>query len=84
MTAHERGWSTLANGDLLDRAETVGFEVFVTTDSNLRHQQIFAGRRIAIVVLATTSWPRMQRAVHVVVRAIDGATDAGYTEVLIS
>ena len=84
VTVHECGWSTLANGELLDRAVTEGFEVFVTTDTNLRHQQSLAGRRIAIVVLTTTSWPRMQRAVHAVVRAIDGATKPGYTEVLVS
>jgi hypothetical protein len=38
-TAFERGWSTLKNGDLLDAAERNGFEVFVSTDRNLRYQQ---------------------------------------------
>ena len=83
VTAHERGWSALANGDLLDRAETEGFQVFVTTDSNLRHQRNLTIRRIAIVVLTTTSWPRIQRALDAVVQAIDGATEAGYVEVSI-
>jgi hypothetical protein len=82
-TAYERGWSTLRNGTLLDRAEQDGFEVFVTTDSNLKHQQNLATRQIAIVVLTTTSWPRMQRAVVAVVRAIDGATSPGYVEIVI-
>jgi len=38
MTAFERGWSTLKNGELLDIAEEEGFEVLITTDLNLRHQ----------------------------------------------
>lgn len=36
------------------------FDVFVTTDQNLRHQQNLTGRRLAILVLPTTSWPRLQ------------------------
>jgi hypothetical protein len=37
-TAYEQGWSQLKNGELLDAAESGGFEVFVTTDSRLRHR----------------------------------------------
>jgi hypothetical protein len=37
VTTHERGWSTHSNGELLDRAEQEGFEVFVTTDSHLKY-----------------------------------------------
>jgi len=37
-TAHELGWSTLENGELLAAAEAEGFEVFVTTDRNLKYQ----------------------------------------------
>jgi hypothetical protein len=38
-TAYERGWSALKNSELLDVAEKEGFEVLVTTDSNLKYQQ---------------------------------------------
>ena len=69
-TAFERGWSKLTNGELLDAAEKEGFAVLVTTDSNLKHQQNLWSRRIAVVVLTTPSWPRIQRAIPSVVRAI--------------
>jgi hypothetical protein len=36
-TAQEQ-WDRLENGDLLTAAEQAGFEVFLTTDKNLRHQ----------------------------------------------
>ena len=36
-TAQEQ-WDRLENGDLLTAAEQGGFEVFLTTDKNLRHQ----------------------------------------------
>jgi len=57
-TAYEKGWSTLRNGELLAVAEAQ-FDVLVTTDRNLRFQQNVAARKLAIVVLPTTSWPRL-------------------------
>ena len=82
-TAFERGWSILSNGDLLAAAEQEGFEVFVTTDKNLRNQQNLGGLRIAIVVLSSTSWPRIQKAVTVVKQAIDAALPGSVKEVAI-
>jgi predicted nuclease of predicted toxin-antitoxin system len=58
-TCQERGWSEVENGALLELAEREGFDVFVTTDQDLRYQQNLAGRRLAIVVLMSASWPRM-------------------------
>jgi hypothetical protein len=52
-------WAELANGELLDAAEAA-FDVLTTTDQNLRHQQNLSGRRLAILVLPTTSWPVIQ------------------------
>jgi len=80
-TAFELGWSNLKNGELLDRAEEEAFQVLVTTDLNLKHQQDLASRQIAIVALTSTSWPRIQRALGAVVRQIASATGPGYTEV---
>jgi len=74
-TAYERGWSNLSNGELLDTAEQDTFTVFVTTDLSLKYQQNLSARRIAIVALTSTSWPRIQRAIGAVVRAIDGAAE---------
>jgi hypothetical protein len=80
-TAHERGWSTLKNGALLDVAEMEGFAVLVTTEANLKYQQNLKSRRIAIVVLTSTSWPRMQRTPNAIVRAINAAVEGSYTEI---
>ena len=43
-----------------------------TTDQNLRHQQTLAGRRLAILVLPTTSWPKIQARLVEVVAAVNG------------
>ncbi len=71
----------LENGELLDATEAGGYEVLVTTDTNLKHQQDLAPRRIAIVVLLSTSWPRIQGVISSVVSTVDAAGPGSYTEV---
>lgn len=83
-TAYELGWATLKNGELLAAAENSGFEVLVTTDTNLQYQQNLNQRKIAIVVLSTTSWPRIQKNIKAIVSAIDLATPNSYQSVAIN
>lgn len=83
-TAYELGWATLKNGELLTAAEKDGFEVLVTTDTNLRYQQNLTQRKIALVVLGTTSWPRIQKNIKAIVTAIDLATPNSYQSVSIN
>ena len=80
-TAYERCWSTLENGELLDAAERDGFGVFLTTDTKLKFQQNLGARRIAIVALLSTSWPRIQREIDKVTDAINATSPGSYTEV---
>jgi len=68
-TAYEMGWALLANGDLIDAAER-GFDVLVTTDQNLPYQQNLGGRRLAILILPTTSWPKLKDRVRDVEAAL--------------
>ncbi len=75
-TAYEKGWSDFKNGDLLAHAEAEGFDTLITTDQNLRHQQNLSGRRTGLVVLMTTSWPRIREHVALVVKALDDSRPA--------
>jgi hypothetical protein len=54
------GWERLSNGELLAAAEDEGFEVFITSDKNLRYQQNFSGRTIALVILGQGQWPAIR------------------------
>ena len=56
-TAADKGWDRLVNGDLIDSAEQDGYEILITTDQSMRHQQNLAGRRVAIIVLLSQAWP---------------------------
>jgi len=80
-TVAERVWSELQNGELLDQAEADGYQALITTDQNLRHQQNLAGRAVRILVLMTTSWPRIRKQVNRVLEALDELEEGGYAEV---
>ncbi|MGD1071091.1 MAG: hypothetical protein ABSB15_13205 [Bryobacteraceae bacterium] len=41
-TAFQRGWDKLRNGELLAAAEQAGFDLFPTTDKNMRYRQNLA------------------------------------------
>jgi predicted nuclease of predicted toxin-antitoxin system len=78
-TAFEMGWSDLANGDLLAKAESQ-FDLLITTDQNLRYQQNLKGRKLSILVLPTTNWPEIQKHTSDVVSAVTGINSGGYVE----
>jgi hypothetical protein len=78
-TAFEMGWSKLSNGDLLAAADK-SFDAFITTDQNLRHLQNFAGKRLAILVLPTTSWPEIQKHTDQIAAAMAGLRPGDFVE----
>lgn len=80
-TVAERGWSTLSNGDQLRSAEKDGYKLFITTDQNLRYQQNISGRTLGIIVLMSTSWPRIRVRIAAITAAIDRGHPGCYEEV---
>jgi hypothetical protein len=82
-TCAELGWSALRNGELLRCAEEAGYEVLITTDQNLRYQQNLSGRKLAVVVLLSTSWPKLQRLLPVIQQAVDAVQPSGYVEIAV-
>ena len=81
-TAQAKGWDTLSNGELLSAAEEAGFELLLTTDRRIRHQQNLRVRRIALVVLTgSTKWSRVRQCADRIVAAVGAATPGTYSEV---
>jgi hypothetical protein len=79
-TVYEQGWSTLQNGQLLAIAEQAGFDVFITTDQNLKYQQQLTGRRLAILVLGSTSWPRIKPHSDAIRQVVEQLASGAYHE----
>ena len=78
-TAHDLGWSRLTNGELLASAEG-RFDVLVTTDRNLQYQQSLSGRKLAVLVLPTTSWPKLQNQIQGITSALASVKPGQYLE----
>jgi hypothetical protein len=79
-TAFELGWSTLENGELLNAAESL-FDLFITTDQHIRHQQNLEGRKLAILVLATASWPRLRELIPEILEAVNSIQAGEFREI---
>ena len=79
--ARARGWDTLRNGELLDSAEAARFDVFVTTDRNIRYQQNLTGRRLAVVVLGSGRWRLIRTKLGKIATAIETARPGSFIEV---
>jgi len=70
-TVQELGWSGITNGKLLALAENQ-FDVFITSDQNLKHQQNFSRTTLAIIELPTNQVP----IVAALAPAVDNALSA--------
>lgn len=57
-TAQKRGWGGIKNGDLLRLAEGE-FDLFITSDQNIRYQHNLAGRTIPILEFSTNDLRRI-------------------------
>lgn len=49
-TVQRQGWAGLTNGQLLDAIDAL-FDVFITMDKGMRHQQRLAGRTFGVIEL---------------------------------
>ena len=58
-------WKRIKNGELLALAEPQ-FDLFLTSDQNLRYQQNLIGRTIAILELSTNKLRRLQAAAELI------------------
>src|SRR5581483_905336 len=54
-TVPEMGWSGKKNGELLQLMAGQGFEVLLTVDQSIRHQQNLQATGVAVVVLVAVS-----------------------------
>ena len=65
-----QGWGGIKNGELLRLAEN-DFELFITSDQNIRYQQNLAGRNIAVLELSTNDIERIEAAASLIQEAVE-------------
>ena len=79
-TVQDMGWGGIKNGDLLAKAEGQ-FDVFITTDKNLRYQQNLANRGFAILLLPTNQVPVVETLIPVIDAALDAVQAGDFIEI---
>ena len=71
VRADELWWQGLENGALLDAAEQAGFDLLLTCDQNVRYQQSFTSRKLALVILSSNHWPTLRPIAAGIATAVD-------------
>ena len=82
-TAQREGWGGMKNGDLLGRAEAASFDLFITSDQNLKYQQNLRGRSIAILMLSTNKLRSILAAAAPIETAVAAMTPHEFRELTI-
>jgi len=55
----------------------------VTTDKNIRYQQNLKDRKVALVVLGNSQWPKVKLVTAAIVAAVDEAKPGSYIEMAV-
>jgi hypothetical protein len=82
-TAQEMGWGRLKNGALIAHAGQSGFDVFVTSDQNLKYQQNLQRNKIALLVLSTNFWPALRENHAGIATALETIRQGEYRELVV-
>ena len=69
----ELGWAELQNGMLLAAGESAGFDVLLSGDKTIPHEQNMAARKIALVCMSDNHWPIVKDYVPAILQAIEQA-----------
>jgi predicted nuclease of predicted toxin-antitoxin system len=79
-TVQEMGWAGIKNGELLTLAEQQ-FEVFITTDKNLRYQQNLSQRKLAFVLLPSNQVPVVETVIPTLEAALTTIKVGDFVEI---
>jgi hypothetical protein len=78
-TVQEMGWTGAKNGELLRLVEEL-FDVFITSDKNLRYQQNLKDRKIAIILLPSNQVPIVENLLSQIDDALENIQLGDYLE----
>ena len=79
FTVQEMSWSGIKNGQLLSLA-SAQFDVFITSDKNLRHQQDLASLDLAIILLPGNQVPLIESVLPRLDEVLSSVTVPKFTE----
>jgi predicted nuclease of predicted toxin-antitoxin system len=72
-TVVSMNWGGIKNGELLTLIERERFDVFLTGDKNMAHQQRLEERPFAVLIMSAINWPVIRPHIHTISSALDQA-----------
>ena len=83
VLASELGWHDLENGELITKVEEAAFDLFISTDQNIRYQQAITGRRVALLIVLRQNWPALRPHATEVLSAVNKIQPGEYRELTV-
>jgi hypothetical protein len=80
VSVQDMGWAGVKNGQLLKLVDSK-FDVFITSDKNLRYQQNLSGMNLAIVLLPSNQVPVVKALLPQIDAALSDISSAEFREV---
>ncbi len=80
-TVQQMNWAGVKNGELLRLVEAE-FDVFITSDKNLRYQQNLKNRKIAILLLPSNQIPLIERMLPQIDEKLSGIQMGDFIEII--
>jgi hypothetical protein len=80
-SVQKRGWKGIKNGALMQLADE--FDLFITSDQNIRHQQNLLSSTIAVLELSTNDLRRIRASAALIQSAISEVQPGAYRRVVI-
>ena len=74
-------WHTLSNGELLDPAESEGYQLLITADQRIPYQQNLSRRNISVLIITENRRRHVTRALTAINDAVNSMSP-GETRVL--
>ena len=72
-TARARGWEKMENGELLRLSVEAGYDVMITADQGIEHENNIAAYKIALITLTSPRWPDVEKRVPEIKSALQRA-----------
>jgi hypothetical protein len=80
QTVQEMGWAGIKNGKLLKLVEET-FDIFITSDKNLKYQQNLVDRNLAIILLPSNQVPIIENLLSQIDDALENIRPGSYVEI---
>ncbi len=77
-SAQWMGWSGMSNGDLLRSAAANGFDVLITADRNMSHQQPHPCMPVLVLEVGSTALRELQECIPQIATVLAGPPEPGF------